>query len=108
MVTDPDGLNTHSLVSNLRRIKLSKPDRAFVLDCQSCMEKHGDVDEKSRTRLRRIYRANQLALKEVFEANERARQSMAMRAMGLSEKDLRDARDKRLAKLKQKYTDLGI
>lgn len=108
MIIDPDGVPAILLIENLLRVKLSSENRSFVLDCKTKMQQNGDVPFVVKSRLRKIYKSKRVQLKEMFEAHERALQNMARERMGLSEVDIKNARNERLSALRDKHNDLGF
>lgn len=89
-----DGVPIWDLVRDLRRIKLQKRDREFILQ----MEARGArvLTPDQRARVRDLARKHSVALGALWTAREAARRSIAKERMGLTDADIEQKRADRL------------
>lgn len=103
-----DGVPVFEMIRDLSRVKLSRHKLNFVKSAKALFEKRGSIPVKTRAKLRKIYSEYISAIKELHEANERARISMAREAMGLNESEVKERRKQRLENDRKKLSDLGF
>ena len=96
------------MLEELRFIKLKPKARSIVDEARKMLQDNGNVPLSVVSSVRKVYKSYSKRLKEVAEARENGRKSIARSKMGITSDEAKSIREKRLDRLVDKLEDLGF
>ena len=105
---DSETSPVHQLFEDLKGVKLARVNRVKVTQARVAYEAHGSLPTSVVVNLRGIHRRHSQQIHKLYEARERARNSMARRRMGLSDGEVKLRQEERRDVLRRRVEDLGF